>query len=261
MTELYEKISHLKKYRSLSSITIQRTINTLSHHYPSKQLEQQVKAKLHQIWGAYYTTRPNFTKLLSKIQEQYTSGLPPKEILRSLLLIHASTNERLPLVDTFYSEIFKITGVPDSIIDYACGFNPLTLPWMQLPATTKYTAYDIDTEEILFLNDVIHLLHLHTEADAKVHDIFEYKDEYADIIFLFKLLPVLEQQQKGITQELLTKLHAKHLVITFPTASITGKNKHMQSFYTTQTETLLTQQHLHYQVIQLSSETIFIVRK
>jgi 16S rRNA (guanine(1405)-N(7))-methyltransferase len=259
--ELLKKIKSSKKYSTLNDSTINRIISDTVKRYPEKQLETQVKSKLHQIWGAYYTTRPNFSKLLKKISEQKTIGYSNEEILQPLLQIHSSTAERLSLLNDFYPKIFPITGTPTSIIDYACGLNPLALPWMHLPATTHYTAYDIDKEEVTFINNVFQLLQLSTEAEAKVGDIFDYQDESADIIFLLKFLPNIEQQHKGASATILQNLKAKYLVVSFPIKSLGGQEKGMQQNYESQIESILKAQPWSFDKLLYPTELVYVIKK
>jgi 16S rRNA (guanine(1405)-N(7))-methyltransferase len=37
------------------------------------------------------------------------------------------------------------------VLDLGCGLNPLALPWMGLPATTRYYACDVDHGQVAFL--------------------------------------------------------------------------------------------------------------
>ena len=73
----------------------------------------------------------------------------------SVLKLQTSTKERISLLPTFYKRIFQITGKPSSVVDHACGLNPLTLFWMDLPAGCRYRAYDIDSAQIDFINNLL----------------------------------------------------------------------------------------------------------
>jgi 16S rRNA (guanine(1405)-N(7))-methyltransferase len=41
---------------------------------------------------------------------------------------HASTNERLPILDAFYAAM--LPGGLASVVDLGCGLNPLSVPWL-----------------------------------------------------------------------------------------------------------------------------------
>ncbi len=77
-----------------------------------------------------------------------------KAACQQVLVLHSSTRERLPILDSFYPRyLCSHRPSPDSILDLGCGLNPLALPWMGLPADApRYIALDIDAERISFLN-------------------------------------------------------------------------------------------------------------
>src|SRR5258706_1059629 len=92
--------------------------------------EKRTKPRLHQIFGAYASPLP-YDRLADRLDN--TQGDPAlfKKVCSQILTQHASTAERLNDLEAgFYQRIFKITGRPTKILDLACGFNPLTLPWM-----------------------------------------------------------------------------------------------------------------------------------
>ncbi len=264
LTKLRKKIQLSKKYSSLAPQTVSRIVQASARRFPEKQVEDEAKKKLHQIWGAYYTSRPNFKKLETKISEELSQGKDLKEIFLPLLKIHSSTKERIPILNEFYSKIFAATGNPVSILDHAAGLNALTIPWMQLPATTKYTAHDIDKEEVLFLNSVFKIINKTPplpQVNAKVKDLFEETDEYYEIHFLYKILPLLEQQRKDSSAEILKSLKGKYLVVTFPTGSLSGKQKGMIKTYTRRCEDIIASQKWDFQRIAFNTELVYVINK
>jgi 16S rRNA (guanine(1405)-N(7))-methyltransferase len=48
------------------------------------------------------------------------------------------------------------------------------------------------------------------------------------MIFLFKVLPTLERQQRGAARSLLRGLEARTIVVSFPTRSLGGREKGME---------------------------------
>ncbi len=255
------KISQTKKYRALAPQTIQRIVEETARRYRPSEVENESKKKLHQIWGAYYSTRPNFQKILSKIDEEIHTGKTVKEIFHPLLQIHASTRERMPILDEFYTNIFAITGHPASIIDHAAGLNALTLPWMQLPATTNYTARDIDVEEVMFINTVFKKIPGFSNNKSEVHDLFEHGIPSAQMHFLFKILPLLEQQHKGAAHHILNKIIGKWIIVTYPTASLSGINKGMLQTYMSHCEEIINQENWKHTKLNFPGELVYIIEK
>jgi 16S rRNA (guanine(1405)-N(7))-methyltransferase len=263
--KIQQIISHIqssKKYHSLNVATIQRIVQDTARRFPEKQIEIEAKKKLHQIWGAYYSSRPDFQKLETKIKEQLSEGKDSKEILLTLLKIHASTTERVPILEDFYKKIFAITGTPTSILDHASGINALTLPWMLLPATTIYRARDIDAEEVLFINNVFRIIGENNRASASIGDLFDEVDsQEAEVHFLFKILPLLEQQQKGSSNEILKKLNGKYIVVSYPIASLSGATKGMIQTYTAQCDEIIAAEHWRSTKLEFSTELVYIIEK
>lgn len=230
-------IQRSKKYRDLYRPTIERVVRDSLKRFGEKRAEKEAKNKLHQIWGAYYTQRKNYK-----------------------LADHSSTRERLSHARAMFQQIFKITGKPKSIADYGCGLNPLFIPEMNLPAGTRYTALDIDLAEIKYLNQAVTQLAPQIRFEARVHDLLGDPPVSADIALLLKLLPVLEQQQPGISRELLDKIPAKYLVVSFPTASLSSKKRGMRQFYSENFKKLLAGRE-QFEEISFPEEIFFVIKR
>jgi 16S rRNA (guanine(1405)-N(7))-methyltransferase len=256
--EIIQKISQSKKYKALYEKTIERVVRDCLTRYPEKEAEKRAKNLLHQIWGAYFQNRPHFQKLLVNFKQEIENGKNVKEAVRPLLQLQSSIRERAPILDDFYRKIFSITGVPDSIIDHACGLNPLTYFW--LPKGIKYFGFDIDKDQAEFLKSVFKILNI-DRVKIDLGDILTDKFPQADIVFLLKLLPLLEHQQKGSSLEVLKKQRCKYLVVSFPTKTVSGKEKGMIDFYSKQFQDLIRNELWQTEKILFPTELIFIVKK
>jgi len=258
-----DKILHSRKYRSLYPKTVERVVESCLLKYPLKVAEKEARNLLHQIWSAYYFGyfgRPKFDKILSTIKNDIEKGIAVKEALMPVLELHSSTRERKSILESFYKEIFRVTGYPQSITDYACGLNPLTIPWMGLPKNTEYTAYDIDTGEIKFIDDVFSLLKIQ-KAKAIVGDLFIDLPQKTDVVFMFKVLPLLEKQQHGSAIEIIEKQKCRYLVVSFPTKSISGKERGMIGFYCEQFEKSAKTSGWHAEKLLFPQEIVFVVKR
>ncbi len=224
MNNIVGKIASSKKYRAVYRPVIERVVADCLARYGEKRAEAEARNLLHQIWGSYYGIRPDFKKLT----ERFSVDRPSE-----VLALHASTAERLPILADFYKKIFAVTGVPKSIVDYGCGFNPLTYSWMGLPTETRYRAFDIDLEEVAFLKHACNLLGYH-QVSIEAGDALSDPAVPADVVFMLKLLPVFEQQQKGSAREVLLKQKARSIVVSYPITSLAGKEKGMIDFYSKQ---------------------------
>lgn len=262
-----QNIKNSKKYKGIYDKTIERIVGDFVLKFKSqKEIEKKSKNLLHQIWGAFYSSQPDFDKAFLKLSGIYanvSADLRDKEKLKELILpvlkLHSSVNERLPILSEFYQKIFEITGVPDSIIDYACGLNPLTYLWMNAPSI-KYQAYDIDQKEVDFLNSVTKLLEI-KNVQVGLGDVLCDNFEYSDIVFLLKLLPCLEHQKKNSGLELIKKIPCKYVVVSFPIKSLAGKNVGMEDFYSNSFKKMVENEQWQITEILFETELVFVIEK
>lgn len=259
--ELTQEIIQSKKYKNLYRKTIERVVAVSLGKYGKKQAEKRAKKLLHQIWGAYYGAQLNFKKLLTKFERDIKEGRDLKESLLPILALQSSTYERRPLLNDFYQKIFSITGYPNSIIDHACGLNPLTIFWMGLSQETRYRAFDIDKEQVNFLRSIFKLISPESKVEISLGDILVDEFDYADVVFMLKLLPCLEHQNKGISLQVMKRQKCQYLVISFPVRSLSGKRRGMIDFYTTEFQDLIKGEHWIRERILFETELVFVVKK
>ena len=248
--ELVKKIAASKKYKGVYLKTIARIVEDCARKYQEKQIEKKAKNLLHQIHGAYFSNQINFKDFKGKTKQ---------EIL-SLLTLQSSTKERIPILDDFYKEIFKITGKPKTIVDLGSGLNPLTFLWMDLAKDAQYFAFDIDKNQAEFLKSVFKNLNIN-QVKINLGDILIDEFPETDIAFFLKVLPPLERQLKGSSLKALQKQNSKFLVVSFPTKSISGKQKGMIDFYTKWFQDLIRDQQWKTKKILFKSELVFIIAR
>lgn len=226
MTELLPRIQKLKKYQYLPDSVILRALAWAEKREKKpRNIEKLARKKLHQIYGAY---------LAEFDQKRFQEALDRQDT-ESLLKLHSSTAERYPILDTFYSAIFEQTGPVKQILDLACGLNPLTYPFFKTQCE-GYTGLDLDSR----LAEALEGYFPETQWRVGVADLLA-KGAWpeADMVWLFKTLPCLEQQDKGSAQRLLQSLDAPWLVVSYPTQTLGGKNKGMAENYSQQLDALL----------------------
>jgi 16S rRNA (guanine(1405)-N(7))-methyltransferase len=256
--ELSRKIITSKKYSSLYPKTVLRIVKDCLSKYPEKEVEKKARQLLHQIWGIFYPTRPDFNKLLKAFGAKIKNREDVKEAVWSILKLHASTKERTPILNDFYRRIFKITGRPKTIVDLASGLNPLTYFW--LPEGIEYHGFDIDREQAQFLTAIFKLLKVN-RVKIGLGDVFVDRFPKADVVFLLKILPLIRQQQKTQSLEILEKQNARHLVVSFPTKTVSGREKGMAEFYAKQFEELIREKPWAIKKIFFPTELVFVIKK
>jgi 16S rRNA (guanine(1405)-N(7))-methyltransferase len=233
LEKLIQAILESSKYRAISLDLIQTIgLRELSVRRNLKEAIKATKNKLHQVAGAYLDARPQYERWAELLAASAQSG-DPQELRRACLAImqhHASTRERIELLDRFYTTIFA--GLPPvrSLLDVACGLNPLSIPWMLLDGTVTYYACDIFADQVVFLNTCLPLLGV--SGRAFTCDLVSAPpQEQVDVALALKVLPPLEQIDKNSSLRLLRALNARTLIVSFPARSLGGRNKGMAENY------------------------------
>lgn len=217
---IIDEIQTSKKYSGLYEPLLRRICEEEYLKYNKhKEAVKAIKDTLHGMFGAYISA--DIFKKANKL-------LDARET-EKILQLHASTKERYKYLADFYKFIFGITGQAESILDIGCGFNPFTLGYFPKPPA-RYYALDIDHRIADINNRYFSQLGLPSLASC-LDATTETSKECADVAFLFKLLPLIERQSKGRAITLLKSIKAKHIVVTYPTKSLTGKKKGMTTFY------------------------------
>jgi 16S rRNA (guanine(1405)-N(7))-methyltransferase len=223
-----------KKYARLHPDTIRRIAAREVAAHPRAGLKELVKATrrgLHQV-SAAFEQEPDYEAAYRRLAAAYAGGSQAeiRAACRAALALHSSTRERLPILDEFYPRLWERTGVPASILDLGCGLNPLSLPWMDLPAGARYEAFDVDAPGIEFVNRYLSLAGL--EPLARWQDVLaEPPGAPAGVALLFKSGPSLERQEKGATGRLLDAIQARYVVVSYAVASLGGRDKGMVAHY------------------------------
>ncbi|MCC7290022.1 hypothetical protein IT417_02125 [bacterium] len=241
-----------KKYRDLSEDLVRNVTVTLSYKYSDKELLDKTKAKLHQIWGAYYSSRPDFKKLFGKF-------LGKKIELADIVKIHSSTKERALDCEKVLSFVTENTEVSRRVLDIGCGLNPILMMITSLQFD-DYICFDIDTSQQHFLNEIFKS-EGKTNMKAIVCDALMYDFPRAELAILFKLLPVLNQIDSKKCDEFLNKLEVNYLVVSFPNRSLSGKEKGMRENYKIYVEKVSKCGYALIANREFSNETVYIFKK
>jgi 16S rRNA (guanine(1405)-N(7))-methyltransferase len=234
VSEIVRELQLSKKYKSLSEETINRVVLWASQRQATpRDAVKAAKRKLHQIYAAY--CHPGAIAEL----ERRVAALPPsgdtialKEACADILLGHASTAERIPFLSDVYAALWQVTGRPRVLLDYGCGFGPFALPWMELDPSTVYYPSDIDRRVIAGVN--LFLAHMGRPTTARCVDLCSSVPEaepIADCALLLKILPILEQQEKGISFRVINAIPSRLIVVSFPSESLGGFQKGMREHY------------------------------
>ena len=252
------------KYRNLCPDTIRRV--AAAEWRAQRTLKQAIKStktRLHQAYGAYESQIDYERAWRDLCAAHSTAGHDRAAILsvaRGLLSRHASTKERLPILDRFFDRVFAHTGAPHTLLDLACGLNPLARPWMRLDAEAVYHAYDIDAARIDFIDRYFTLTH--TRGSAHLQDILCHPPiERADVALLLKSSACLERQKKGSTLALLDRLNVAQVIVSFPVKSLGRREKGMAAHYARTFTAMLAGRPWPVTRLDFATEMAFIVDK
>lgn len=214
--------------------------NELVKRSSLKDTVKATKNKLHQVAGAFLQNEMHYSDWLGLLKKANQSGnmVEFMQVCRSIMRFHASTRERLPFLSGFYKQIFSSLPPIQSILDIACGFNPLAIPWMGLPMGIHYLAIDIFQDLIDFLSDYFSLLPIQGQAEA--FDVIESIPAHpVDLALILKTIPCLEQVDKLAGDRILDQLQAKYILVSYPARSLGGRSKGMQEYYQVQFHNLI----------------------
>jgi len=248
LQEFFRK--HEKSKKALEA----KKFNRKSKEY--KEVIKAVRKELREVYGVFilkkYKKRYDLLKKLEKS--------PSLENHNQLLALHQSTKERLPYYTEIYKKIFNITGKPKSILDLACGLNPVSYPY--LGCKPKYSASELSLEDSHFIQDYFDAMKI--DGLAFQFNLLDFKKTKmsgfikADMCFLLKTLDSLETIKRNISKTLIQGLPAKHIVVSFPTMSLGGKKaiKSRNWF-----KNLLKNIKLEFDTFSIPGEDFFVIHK
>lgn len=216
-------IKHSKKYRDTHEETIRELAKAaVNQHKKPKDATKAVRKRLHSIMAPYLGD-PDYEATSAAMTGAFAAGDPKqvKSVCYDALYSHLSTRERLPIMQDFYHQIFQVTGTPGRLLDIACGLNPLAFPWMRLPDSIEYFAYDIHEPRISFINNYFKLQGL--PQSARMQDVaLHFPQEKGDVALFLKEMPRFERNYPGTGRRFLETLPVDFLVVSFPTISTHG---------------------------------------
>ena len=264
LDQVVEEILRSSNYKSIDKEAIRKIAEkefSKSAHRKTKEVIKATKNMLHQIAGAFFTSRPKYSSWLQELQSLRGSDDNWfRETCASIMRFHSPTRERLEVLDKFYADVFSEISSVNSVLDLACGLNPLSIPWMPHFERLEYYAYDIYADLVDFLNAFIELLPL--KGYAEVRDVlFNPPRRKGDLALILKTVPCLDQIDAVAVQTMLRQINVNNLVISFPVRSLGGTEKGMIRNYTDRFEKMA--RHMDWSIKKMLFETelVFLVGK
>lgn len=253
-----------RRYRAVHERTLRRVAEQALRAEDGhvRAAAKRAKRSLHQMFGAYLPERPRYDRLLAAFDAaaQARDEAALRQAARDAMQCHASTRERLSIVEQFYAAIFQRLGPVQRVLDLACGLNPLALPWMGLPPGHRYVAVDVDEALIAFVGAVLE--RFGASGEARVVDVVEEPvEDEADVALLLKLWPCLERQRPTAPLELVRRVRAPRLVVSFPTQSIGGRNKGMRENYSAAFERAMRDEPFTWERLEFPGELAYVLTR
>ena len=261
LDRLADAILASAKYKNVCEDFIRNVgLRELSKQRSLKDAIKATKNKLHQVGGAYLDSRVNYARWLDQLRDAHGSSDREKflKACRIVMSYHASTRERLEIIDRFYTETLAGLSPLHTVLDIACGLNPLAIPWMPLAANAKYYAIDIYQDMINFLNEFMALTDV--QCHALAGDVLQYcPTQRVDIAFLLKTIPCLGQVDKFAGIRLLEMINADYLLVSFPVHTLGGRDKGMVTYYANQFRELVAGKPWDVKRFEFATELAFLV--
>lgn len=263
LDQLLKAVQKSSKYRDVCEELVKNIgRRELSKQKNLKKAIKSTKNKLHQVGGAYFLEKPRYQTWLEKLRDANESGNEGlfRKTCMEIMSYHFSTRERLRILEQFYSRIFSFLPTIHSVMDVACGFHPLSIPWMPLSTNVKYYAYDIYKELINFLNNFMKIANINGYAETR--DVTQLAPKIkTDLAFLLSTIPCLEQIEKSAGLKILESLDASFLVVSFPVRSLCGREKDMRKHYGARFDKLTQGKDWSIQRLDFYTELVFLVTK
>jgi 16S rRNA (guanine(1405)-N(7))-methyltransferase len=183
-----------------------------------------------------------------------------REFAVRIMGLHASTSERAGQIREIFDALNRHFEPGDAIIDIGCGFNPFCLPFFN-PTPESYYAYDVSGPTVDLINmyfgspggaymskplsvaynskqlNAAHITkppggaYIAKQLDAASQSPDCHAPRSKTVVFMFKIIPLLEHQKKGRAFELLASMEYRAAIVSFPTKTASGRERGMEAFY------------------------------
>ncbi len=263
LEKLIKEVRAGARYRDISVDLVRRVgEQELEGGRSFKEAVKATRNKLHQVGGAYQETSIPYPRLKAELQSLPRDPYDPEvqAFCRRAMQLHASSRERLPSLERFFKESLASLAPLHSILDLACGLNPLAVPWMPLAPGASYFACDVYGDMVDFIG--CFLAHLGLPGGAVICDLFQgVPQPPVQVALLLKTIPCLEQVEKEIGLRLLAGIQARHILVSFPAHSLGGRSKGMVRNYEAHFRQMVSGQAWKVQRFEFPGELTFLIEK
>lgn len=259
---LIDQVSRSAKYAQLAGTLVSRITHEEAKKYKRKQdIIQSTRTRLHQLTGAYLAPKIDYTQWLYNFKSlSLNDELGIKATSLSMMRLHASTYERIEVLPTFFQTSLASISPVRSVLDLACGLNPLSIPWMPLADGFTYFASDVVAPLVNFLAHYFELFAYN--AKSSILDLsYCIPSQPVQLALLMKTLPLMEQIEQGLSQKIIENLNAEHILVTYPLRSLGGRKKGMEETYRSQFDQLVAGRAWKIQEFSFPNEVAYLITK
>jgi 16S rRNA (guanine(1405)-N(7))-methyltransferase len=221
---VFQQVMASAKYADLDESFVRRIVSEASDRFRGQNAAvKYAKRKLHQAVGAFVTAPPGVA--VRSCVSAINAGVPVREACVTAMRRHASTAERVAVLDDFCRQIESWCGRPSRLADLACGLSPLAIPWLATAPDPVYWCCDVNRDLTAALPDLSEPFGVAVVAQPR--DLIRPLDlPPADLVLVLKTLTTLEQQRAGAARDLLAALDAPHVVVSLPRGSLSSRRSY-----------------------------------
>lgn len=262
LDRLVEEVRRSPKYAQISlSFVYYIAAEELGRHSDFATTVKATRTRLHEMSGAFLAPKLNYShwvRVFNGIPSRDSEALKDQSL--AMMRLHASTSERLPFLESFYQTCLASIAPVSSVLDLACGLNPLALLWMPLTSDFTYCACDVILPMLEFLNQ--YFISQKINGNAFECDLTRtIPTQKAQVALLMKTLPLLERMDKSTAAVLLDGINADHFLVSYPVKSLGGKSKGMAETYTEQFYRLIEGKAFSVQSFTFPTEIAFLLSR
>ena len=260
--EFIAKVQESAKYAQLDpGLVSQIAREELRNQKDWRTALKTTRTRLHRLTGAFLTPKLDYAQWIDNFM-----SLPPdnaeqfKETSKNMMRLHFSTKERLPFLSSFFYTCLQPLGSVTSVLDLACGLNPLAIPWMPLTGNSTYYACDVVDPLISFLGELFSFTG-QTGSVFTCNLLQSVPQQKVQVAFLLKLLPILDQVDPDASGNLLDQVNAEHLLISYPSKSLGGRSKGMKQTYAQHLERISAGRNFQIRSFEFPNENAYLLSR
>lgn len=234
--ELLRALRATRKYGRVHGEVLGRVARRSLATHGRRDALKAAKRALHELAGAFLDADScrRAERLVRSMAVADAEGR--RQVCRAVLGMHASSAERLPVIEELYERIWQAAAdarglprdTPVRVLDLACGLGPFALPWMGLAPGSSYRGVDADGRVVDLARAAVPHLEVHAlrePPEVEVGDVLEPPAAPGgdDLVLMLKTLPTLERLEPGVGVDLVRRTAAPVVVISTATGSLGGR--------------------------------------